>query len=200
MIGDREKIITWIIDEEGRVFENDPDDPGGATKFGITLVELRDYRNLGTLQPGDVEALTEAEAHDIYVGAYWDKIAGDQLPSGLDWMVMNFGVNAGWQRVARMLQKALGLQQDGDIGPETLASVGRNTNMFGSPLSLIKDLYDQQRAFYLTRSTVWKYGKGWLARLDRCHVLAVAAATPKFPTVLIPTGPKPDGSPMAVAA
>ena len=56
---DIEEMTAEIVRREGG-FVNDPDDPGGATKYGVTIHTLRALRGSATV--ADVKALTEAEA------------------------------------------------------------------------------------------------------------------------------------------
>lgn len=65
-----EKCVQFIFDREGRVFENDPNDPGGGTKFGISH---KAYPNLG------IENLTEDQAKAIYLRDYWNVMKCDNL-------------------------------------------------------------------------------------------------------------------------
>lgn len=64
---DIKRFLARIIDVEGRDFTNDPDDLGGATRFGITQATLGEARKLGRLAtPAEVQALEQPEAEDIY--------------------------------------------------------------------------------------------------------------------------------------
>lgn len=79
-------IKTW----EGTVFENDPDDPGGATKFGI------DQRS----HPKEnIRELTEERAKEIYWQSYWTANKCDAFPYPLGECVFNCAVNCGSGRV-----------------------------------------------------------------------------------------------------
>ena len=57
-------MFPWLFDIEGRKYENDPSDPGGATKYGI---DQRSHPNV------DIKNLTEEEAKQIYWEEYWKK-------------------------------------------------------------------------------------------------------------------------------
>jgi lysozyme family protein len=81
-------FMPWILDWEGRTFENDPNDPGGATKFGI---DQRSHPNV------DIRSLTEQEAISIY----WKEWIGDgcdMLPSPYAEVFFNCAVNMGLGR------------------------------------------------------------------------------------------------------
>ncbi len=78
---------------EGRVFENDPDDPGGATKFGI---DKRSHPN------EDIRNLTEQRAQQIYQSEYWDKYDCDQYLYPMGEVIFNALVNCGYGRVHKI--------------------------------------------------------------------------------------------------
>ena len=64
-------IAEAIVAREGG-YVNDPDDPGGPTKYGVTLATLQTYgRDLtgdGRITARDVQALGKAEAARIFIG------------------------------------------------------------------------------------------------------------------------------------
>jgi len=86
-------IIPWLFDHEGREYENDKDDPGGATKFGI---DQRSHPNV------DIKNLTEDKATEIYWNE-WLKDGCDHLPSPLDWLYFDAAVNCGIGRAQSFL-------------------------------------------------------------------------------------------------
>jgi lysozyme family protein len=62
------KIAREIVAREGG-YVNDPDDPGGATNFGVTIHTMRrlglDLNRDGTVSAADVRALTRDQmAHE----------------------------------------------------------------------------------------------------------------------------------------
>ena len=107
--------LTFVLWAEGG-YVDDPLDPGGATNLGITLGVLREWRHTAVTK-SDVQNLTREEAGAIYRARYWNAIRGDELPAGVDLMVFDACVNLGPGRSARMLQAAVGVAQDGAIGP-----------------------------------------------------------------------------------
>ena len=83
-------------------------------------------------------ASTETGA--IYRARYWDAVAGDELPEGLDLAVFDFAVNSGPVRAVAYLQAALGVAQDGIVGPVTLGAVdgrsGKGEHQVADPRAL----------------------------------------------------------------
>ncbi len=122
-----EAIADDIVAREGG-FVDDPDDPGGATKFGVTIHTMRrlglDLDADGKVTAADVRRLTQAQARDIFVEHYFRRPGIDRLPEPLHATVFDMYVNAGANAV-RILQGLLvefgqELVADGVIGPKTV--------------------------------------------------------------------------------
>lgn len=152
------RCVAEVLKHEGG-FVHHPRDPGGATNRGITLATLADWRGR-EVTPADVQAMTEAEAREIYRARYWNAVQGDHLPAGVDLAVFDLAVNSGVGRAARMLQQQLGVTVDGAIGPRTLAAVGRV-----NASRLTGDLCRARLAFLRGLSTWDVFGKGWERRV-----------------------------------
>jgi len=89
----KNKVIPFLWKWEGVTYENDPDDPGGATKFGI------DQRSHPSVK---IKDLTEEQATEIYWNE-WLKYACDHLPQPLDWIFFDAAVNCGLSRALKFL-------------------------------------------------------------------------------------------------
>ena len=122
-------IARAIVAREGG-FVNDPDDPGGATKYGVTIHTLRrlglDLTGDGTVDIADVRKLTRADAERIFLKHYFHGPRIDKLPEVLQASVFDMYVNAGANAV-KILQRLLrqmgqDVVVDGVIGPQTLAA------------------------------------------------------------------------------
>lgn len=86
-------IIPWLWTVEGTKYENDPDDSGGETRYGV------DKRS----HPGeDIKNLTEDRAKQIYWNSYWSKYGCENYPYPLGECVFNVAVNAGYGRVQKI--------------------------------------------------------------------------------------------------
>lgn len=123
------EIATEIVAREGG-FVNDPDDPGGATKYGVTIYTMRrlglDLTGDGVVDVADVRSLTRAQATDIFIQHYFDKPLIGQLPKALQASVFDMYVNAGSNAI-KLLQQLfcdMGHQVtvDGALGPQSLAA------------------------------------------------------------------------------
>jgi lysozyme family protein len=152
-----------IIKSEGG-YVWDKDDRGGETNLGVTVGAWGAY--LGrVIQPGEMKALTVETVKPFYKSMYWDKVRGDDLPTGVDYVLFDFAVNAGTGRAAKFLQRAVGADDDGVIGPGTLGLVAKTDSA-----TLLDNFAHQKRRFYAglaaTNPTQQKFLKGWLARVE----------------------------------
>ncbi len=123
------QIATEIVAREGG-YVNDPDDPGGATKYGVTIHTMRrlglDLTRDGRISVADVRALSRAQAVDIFITHYFERPKVADLPEMLHATVFDMYVNAGANAV-RILQRLLVemgnvVGVDGGIGPQTVAA------------------------------------------------------------------------------
>ena len=90
---------------------------------------------------------------------------GDDLPSGLDLCVFDFGVNAGPGRAAKYLQTMIGTTPDGGIGPMTLKAVDEYVNQHGLATA-IENYQDARQGYYEKLSTFDTFGRGWTRRVE----------------------------------
>ena len=145
-----DQCFDKLISHEGGVSEN-PKDPGGLTNYGISQ---RAYPNL------DIRSLTLAEVKQLYKRDYWDRAQCDQLPSQLSYLVFDAAVNSGIGQSIRFLQRAVGVADDGSIGPITLSAIKRL-----DAESLCARFIGQRLDFMTRLSTFDVFGKGWSRRL-----------------------------------
>ena len=170
-------FIPFVLDHEGRDFEDDPNDPGGATKFGI---DAKDH-------PGvDIANLTEDEAMAIYWQEWLDAKA-DKLPRVIGCVYFDEHVNAGPRPSTVHLQAALNARPgitdpaqviaiDGVMGPLTQAAAWAAQ---GSPdiAHVIGDQLDLRAARYRTLAQQPRFAgflDGWLNRVADLRTWAVS--------------------------
>ncbi len=167
-------LAALLKDEGGN--DDDPADRGGRTSRGITQREYDAWRAERELPKSDVWTAPMAEIESIYRDEYWAPYC-DDFPVGVDYLYFDMAVNAGPYRAAVLLQRALGVTDDGRIGPITRQAVFN-----AAPKTLIEKYTDAKRAFYRSLHQP-RFIKGWLNRCD--HVQQVALA------MLEPTGDQP---------
>ena len=121
-----EAIADDIIAREGG-YVNDPDDPGGATNFGVTIGTMTrlglDLDGDGRVTPADVKRLSRAQARKIFVDHYFHKPGISGLPGPIQASVFDMYVNSGANAV-KILQRLLNdmgqnVSVDGALGPQT---------------------------------------------------------------------------------
>ena len=108
-------VAKTLIREGGARLTDNPDDHGGATKYGISQ---RAYPNV------DIRNLTEDQAKAIYKRDYWDRVAGDAVKSQVvAENIFDTAVNMGVTTATKLVQMTLEVNVDGKFGPGTVKAV-----------------------------------------------------------------------------
>ncbi len=152
------KSLDMVLKHEGG-FVDHPEDPGGATNKGITHKTYADFLGRPLEDVSELKNIPDEHVQMIYKNGYWDRIKGDELPSGVDFSTFDWAVNSGPGRAAKALQKAVMVAQDGAIGPMTLGAAAEFT-----PEEIIESIAQQREEFYRSLRTFDTFGKGWLRR------------------------------------
>lgn len=113
-----ERTLIW---EGGDKVTDNPNDPGGLTKFGISK---RAYPKL------DIRSLTKEQAAEIYRLNYWDPVTTGVEDQRAAESLFDLCVNLGKTNGIRVAQRSLGVLVDGVIGPKTLAAINQNPSQF----------------------------------------------------------------------
>lgn len=176
------QIAASIVAREGG-FVNDRDDPGGATNHGVTLATMRrlglDLSRDGQVTISDVQALTAAQAVDIFIEHYFRRPRIAELPQALHASVFDMYVNAGANAV-RILQRLIRdmrieIGADGIIGPKTIAAA--HAAAAAAPDHLVDAYGIARRNYYYAladaRATSRKFARrqdggkgGWITRAE----------------------------------
>lgn len=174
MADDRfESCLREVLRHEGG-YSDHPSDPGGATNMGITRKTLARWRKISPwtdLPKSAVKALSRAEAAQIYRAQFWNPCKAGAMPAGIDLAVFDFAVNSGPDRAVRVLQAALGVAADGEVGPKTLAALRSADNR-----ALINAICDRRLAFLRGLATFPVFGRGWTSRVAAVRAAALGAA------------------------
>ncbi|MFC0284822.1 glycoside hydrolase family 108 protein [Camelimonas abortus] len=155
------EALSAVLKHEGG-YVNHPADPGGATNRGVTQRVYDAERKRRGLPTRSVRQITDAELQAIYRQQYWEKIRGDDLPPGVDYVVFDGAVNSGVAQSAKWLQRALGVRVDGIIGNATIAACWDVKDHD----ALIADICARRMAFLQALKTWPTFGKGWSRRVS----------------------------------
>lgn len=149
-----DEAFDLLIGHEGG-YVNHPNDPGGETNHGITA---RVARQAG--YTGPMRDLPRETAKTIARNQYWDKVRAEDLPLGVRFDVFDTGYNSGTATAVKLLQRAVGVADDGVFGPKTLAAVRAQKDY------QISMRFNAERILYLTGLPTWaSFGKGWARRV-----------------------------------
>ena len=175
MLSNWETAFNLMLKSEGG-FSNDQRDSGnhlpdgreGSTMLGVTQYNWENWAGHEVTQE-QMKKLTPEDVKPFYKKKFWDVCRCDDMPSGIDYLVFDFAVNAGCGGSAKILQKAVGVTPDGGIGPMTLAAVNAIPEA-----ELIEKFSEAKEAFYRSLDNFPVYGNGWLSRVAQVKVKASA--------------------------
>jgi lysozyme family protein len=175
-------IAEQIVAREGG-YVNDSDDPGGATKHGVTIHTMRalglDLDRDGDVDAADVRQVTPDIATDLFLDHYYARPNIHMLPEPLQASVFDMQVNAGSNavRILQRLLRDMGLDivVDGIIGPQTARAA--HAAMGEAPDHLVDAYGIARRNYYYRladrRPASRKYARrrdggkgGWIARAE----------------------------------
>ena len=150
--------VKGVLEREGG-YVKDPDDHGGATKYGISQ---RSYPQL------DIEMITREDAVDIYDLDFWNPLRCNEI---IDQVLANclfdFGVNAGLKQSVKVMQAVAGVSVDGFIGPITMGAINEKCVQGGAEILALRFTLCRI-AFYsdlaARRKSQRKFLPGWINR------------------------------------
>jgi len=176
-----QRAVALVLRHEGG-FSNDPDDPGGATDFGISLRFLKgvgdmdgdgfldgDFDHDGDVDIDDIRLLDRGTAEDIYRTQWWNRYPyGLMADAGGDLLAIktfDLAINMGPRRAHRLLQEGIrdcghAVDTDGIIGPKTLEAIHACDRT-----ELLRN-YQYQAISYYRSLKKPKYLNGWINRVS----------------------------------
>ena len=157
-------FINLIGLEGGYV--NDPYDPGGETKFGISKRAYPDE---------DIKNMTAERAKEIYYNDWWKALRLDQIDAYLlQEEIFELAVNVGKSRGVKIVQRALNylgdshIRVDGILGNQTIQAIN-NWSDKDQEADLHNAINGCQFAWYLTiteaKPSLRRFSRGWLKRI-----------------------------------
>ncbi len=171
--------LAHVLEMEGG-FTDDAYDPGGPTNRGITLAVYADWKGVtaDARLKEELKHISDAAVRSIYASRYWTPAGCAQFAPALAFFHFDTAVNHGVVGAIRLLQQAVGTDVDGEIGPLTLGAIARR------PIEETLEAYaDVRRERYRALPHFWRFGRGWLRRVDTTLARAseIAARTARFP-------------------
>jgi len=149
-----ETAFDLLMTHEGG-FSNHPDDPGGATMYGVTEVVARAEGYTGPMRE-----LTLDFAKSVYRKRYWDACRCDLMPDQLRYPLFDAAVNSGPKQSIKWLQSALMVKADGTWGPVTQQAAN---NCFPQ---IVRQKMIGNRLRFMTELSNWpSFSKGWARRI-----------------------------------
>lgn len=149
-----DQAFDRLMGHEGG-YANHPSDPGGETMWGITQRVARANGYAGSMRD-----LPRTEAKRIARASYWNTVSADALPPELRFDVFDGAYHSGQKQSIRWLQRAVGVTDDGIIGPKTLMAVAA----YNPWQTLCR--YNGHRLYMLTELGTWQdFGRGFARRI-----------------------------------
>ncbi|MEN2980971.1 glycosyl hydrolase 108 family protein [Tistrella bauzanensis] len=161
--------VTMAV-EGGQRFVDHPSDPGGATKWGVSLRLARrlglDLDGDGDVDVDDIRLISEPVAQRVFDQVFWQAVRADDLPAGLDLATADAAFHHGDLAARRLVQRAAGVTADGIIGPITLKACHADR------MEVLRRL-GGVRLVYMSTLPGWgTFGEGWGSRVVDVHAAA----------------------------
>lgn len=165
--------LPFVLAREGG-FSDDPVDRGGATNFGVTQNEYDQYRRGHGVGASSVRYITQPEVVDIYRTEYWIKTHCPVMPDVIAMLCFDAAVQHGPHKAIQLLQRALGITDDGEYGNTTANAIteeigaGRVEDLIHDCLAAREDYYG---AIITAHPEQRRFHDGWENRLQALREL-----------------------------
>lgn len=167
-MSDLSKALDFVFKSEGG-YCNDKNDHGGATNLGIIQREYDAWRKERELPLRSVRDIDKDEAIKIYTDEYWLAGKCDKMPWPVNMVHLDACINTGVHQAAKFLQRAIGVADDGIVGPNTLGAL-EGCCKASSALVIANRVADQRIPFYHRLvdkdPTQEDFIDGWLNRVN----------------------------------
>lgn len=150
---DFNEMFERLISHEGG-YVNHLDDPGGETNWGITIATARANGYTGSMR-----SMTRDQAKAIYKVGFWQRAKCDSYDPAISFQLFDAVVNHGIGNGIRMLQRAVGVADDGVVGKYTLGAIERHS------VNDVLFLFNAERLEFQSKLTKFTtFGRGWIRR------------------------------------
>lgn len=178
--------LEHVLEMEGG-FTDDPYDPGGPTNKGITLGVYAEWKGVSldvasrAALKAELKQIPDDVVRAIYRQRYWLPAHCNELLPALAFFHFDAAVNQGVTGAMRLLQRAVGTDADGEIGPNTRAAISRL-----AVEEALQRYAEVRRARYRALPHFWRFGRGWLARVDKTLGRALEVSRAPDATPILP--------------
>lgn len=150
--------LKRVLKHEGG-YVNNPHDKGGETNYGVTIGTARQFGYTGSMRNIPMTVVEE-----IYKARFWDALNCDEYATkygfAFAFQLFDAGVNHGACHAKRMLQRAVGVVDDGIIGKITKQAMNDKAHS-------LTDLFNAERIHFYTKiSSFNHFGRGWMKRMS----------------------------------
>ena len=167
MNGNFERCLALVLKSEGG-FSNNSLDPGGMTNLGVTKNTYEAWVNR-TVDEAEMRGLTPDDVAPLYQRNYWDKVAANSLPVGVDYCLFDTAVNSGPSQAVKFIQRTLNVVVDGILGQQTIAAANQR-----DAAELVEQFCEERLQFMQSLSTWPTFGRGWQRRVEEVQAAAQA--------------------------
>lgn len=176
-------IMAVVLEHEGfdRISDH-PADPGGVTKWGVSLRFLQKLNEVGPdgfaagdmdkdgdIDADDIRGLTKDQALTVYWSQFWNRYGYGNLQDRIiATKVMDLSVNMGPAWAHTLLQRSAHavvqspMVEDGVLGPKTMAYA--NSGALGIIVALRSEAAGRYRLLAEVNPKNKVFLNGWLAR------------------------------------
>lgn len=175
--GDLQKSMDIMMKLEGGKSDL-KSDRGGRTNLGVTQREFDKFREKQGLPKKDVFNITKQEAQQIYKVGYWDIIKGDELPLNVAHAMFSYALTDGPQDSVRFVQRLLGVEVTGFMGPKTKQAIWNACK--NGDKKLTERILNKQIARY-ENDEQEQFQKGWVNRVKKLRQNIFPQAVVKKP-------------------
>lgn len=159
---DFDRAFERLIGHEGG-FTDDRKDRGNWTSGKIGVGQLKGTKygiSAMTYPTEDIAGLTLERAKRLYQRDFWGPAGCDAVPAGLKFDLFDTAVNSGVKTAVTLLQRAVGVHDDGILGPQTLLALS------STPALRVVGRFNGHRLQFMTETGGWStYNRGWARRI-----------------------------------
>ena len=154
MSQDFQEALKRVLKHEGG-YVHHPSDPGGETNYGITKNTAKQFGYNGSMKN-----IPMAIVEKIYKQQYWDAMSCDSFEFAIAFHMFDAAVNHGLLNARKIIQRAVGVKDDGIIGSVSLAAIRKMPQCL-----FVYSFHAERILFYTKISTFNTFGKGWMNRM-----------------------------------